>query len=164
VFHPLVASGTLAVKYSAWLRKFAASVCWRILEESFLENRLDHFHARWIPELSMCRETWWRYLNGKQPDVGGYHVHLLCEVLPRTAIGTNAGDFCSIEKDVFCGNREAFVYARLGPIILFGLIADPDPARWRGTRINAEGKLKPRDIFIPAQYREYIFSRSPRLS
>jgi hypothetical protein len=180
VFHPFTTNGLLMAKYGAWLRKFAVSVCWRISEENLTKNPLGHFNGRWASELASCRETWKRYLSGKRPDIGVHHVHLLLlhdvviaegvrisadlaqvSDLGRTGpLGTSDSALQrSIEMDVSSSDNEAFVYAKLGPIILFGLIAEANPEQWRGTRINAEGKLKPREILIPARYRDYILSR-----
>ena len=186
VFHPLAANPTLAVKYGSWLRKFAASVCWRILGESRAKNTPGHFSERWAPALVSCRETWRHYLTGKRPDVGGHHLHLLpwnavlgeegagsgavpgeqgpalrpVPSLGLTGVAAPRASQHSINMDVFCGDHAALVYAKLGPIILIGLIADPAPQQWRGTRINAEGKLKPRDVLVPDQCRDYIMARA----
>lgn len=152
VFHPFAASSTLSAKYGAWLRKFAASVCWRILEESLAKNPPARLPDRWAPELASCRGAWRRYLMAKRPDVGTHHLHLLTSAaLPRLSLHT-------IEGDVLCGEHGAFVYAKLGPIILLGLIADPSPGQWAGTRINAEGKLKSRDVFVPVPCLDSIVS------
>ncbi len=158
VFHPLAAGTRPSTKYGAWLRQFAASVCWRIIEESLVEARLGSFQGRWTAELAACRETWHHYLSGQRPDVGGHHLHLL----PWAALasGADAGLQPRIESEVSGSDHAAFVYARLGPVILLGLIADPDPKPWRGTRINAEGKLKPRDVAVPDRYRDYLLSRT----
>ena len=187
VFHPLAAKASLNAKYGGWLRKFAVSVCWRILEEGISSNELEHFAGRWTSSLASCRDTWKRYLTGKRPDIVGHHVHLLTwsdirgratplgpprashdaftghvlpsEIQTRHDSWADVEGRSSIQNAIFCSDREAFIYAKLGPIILLGLIADPDPAQWHGTRINAEGKLKPREMIVPAAYREYLRSR-----
>jgi hypothetical protein len=166
VFHPFADRSTLTAKYGGWLRKFAVSVCWRILEEYTLENRLGHFQGRWTADLVSCRETWKRYLSGKLPDVGRHHVHLLpwngvtgAEGVELSA-SLNPHLRRTIEMDVPCSDRDSFVYAKLGPLLLFGLIADPDPKQWRGTRINAEGKLKSRDIAVPGEFSNYVAART----
>ena len=165
VFHPGASGAPLLAKYGGWLRKFAASVCWRILEERIAVDGLAQVNDRWAAELASCRATWKAYLNGKRPDVGAHHLHLLPVGAPLDAARGTASSAAStkvttrdhmIEGAVARTDREAFVYAKLGPFILFGLIADPDPKQWQGTRINAEGKLKPREVVIPAAYRDYL--------
>jgi hypothetical protein len=151
VFHPFAATGVLSAKYAAWLRQFAASVCWRILEERIATDGLNHFAGRWTAELAATRETWQDYLNDRRPDVGGHHLHLL----PGPSSGRPG-----VCADVVCTDSEAFVFARLGPFGLFGLISDSASTEWRGTRINAEGKLKPRDVLIPARHRNCLDSRT----
>jgi len=157
VFHPVAAGSPLSAKYGGWLRKFAASVCWRILEERGALDGLAGFTGRWAGEAASCRAAWRDYLLGRRPDVGPHHLHLLpVGTLPdgvrrasgvAPAYGTNLAGL--VASDVCCTDSEAFVGARLGPVVLVGLIADPNPQLWRGTRINAEGKLKPRDVGVP---------------
>jgi len=170
VFHPFVGGKLGIVKYDDWLLKFAVSVCWRILEDAHRENRLGHFWGRWSAQLPSCRETWKRFLLGVRQDVGEHHVHML----PWDGIiggdgptlPTNINRYLrrAVEMDVACSDDEAFVYAKLGPILLFGMIGYPGPKQWRGTRIHLEGKLKPRDFLAPAQYRDYIFRRAQRMA
>ena len=175
VFYPLAGGAILSAKYGAWLRKFATSVCWRILEESLAGNSTGRLPARWAPEVASCRETWRRYLTGKCPDVGGHHLHLLpwnavvgregrvgpaLAAVPRlpTSSPATAGDIQHvITMDVSGNDHDAFVYAKLGPVILLGLMADSAPKEWDGTRINAEGKLKPHPVIIPERYRDTIY-------
>lgn len=159
VFHPLAIRSILNAKYTAWLRQFAASVCWRILEVRVAENQLRHFKGRWSSELVSCRDTWRRYLTHQRPDVGEHHLHLL--TLNEIGGAPVPSPFQpTVESEVHCTDAAALVCARLGPVLLIGLIADPAPREWQGTRINAEGKLKPRDVVIPATYRDFILSRA----
>jgi hypothetical protein len=160
VFHPLVAGKPVSVKYGPWLSKFAASVCWRILENARRENRPGAIQA------DDCLKTWNDFLRGRRPDVGPYHLHLLRKqeggrgflVLHRLGDG-GMPRRSTIECEATSDNSAAWVYAKLGPLILFGLIRDDTPGQWSGTRINAEGKLKPRVQVIPDRYRQYLASR-----
>lgn len=150
VFHPFAGGGVLSAKYGAWLRKFAASVCWRVLEESLAKNPPSQVPEQWASELASCRETWRRYLMAKRPDVGGHHLHMLTSVsMPHLPPHT-------IKMDVTCNDHDALVCAKLGPIMLIGLIAKAMDEKWVGTRINAEGKLKPRAVIIPDRYRDML--------
>lgn len=178
VFHPFTAKSILSAKYLAWLRKFAASVCWRIIEEGVATNTLGDGSARWTPELSSCRETWRHYLMGQRPDVGAHHLHLLpwpgsdlkegrvgpaldaVLRLPKS-IPAKAADptLHPIERQIFFSDLGSFVYAKLGPLVLLGLITDFSPQHWRGTRLNAEGKLKPRDVSVPDYCRDFLDAR-----
>ena len=145
IFYPLLADSRLVAKYDKWLLKFSASVCWRVLEEGIATNQLGDSAGRWAASRASCRETWRRFLTGKRSDVGEHSIHLL--PADRT---TGAG---TIEMAVRCNESEGFVHARLGPIILLGMISDPDAGQWRGTRVHLEGKIKPRETFVPLRYR-----------
>lgn len=168
VFHPFVTNSNLVAKYDDWLLRFAVSVCWRILEEATLANRLGHFRERWATEFDSCRETWKRFLLNQCSSVGDHHIHWLrwdgiiggeCASLPPNI---NRYLRRTVEIDVPCSNTESFVYAKLGPLIFFGMLAYAGSKQWRGTRIYVEGKIKPRDFLAPTQYRDYIFSRARR--
>jgi hypothetical protein len=148
VFHPLIANHTLVAKYDKWLLQFAASVCWRVLAEH--QTALAEVHRD--AKLASCRETWRQFLLGKRPDVGEHPIHLLCA---NRVAGEDP-----IEMAVLGAEGKSFAYARLGPVILFGLIANPDGEQWRGTRIHLEGKIKPREVSVPEHYCAYIQNSS----
>jgi len=141
----------LVAKYDKWLLKFCASVCWRVLEDALAENP-PAADTRWAAERASCRETWRRFLAGKRPDAGDHPIHLL--------LAEQGGGIESFASEVAVTGQEAFVYVRLGPVILFGVIASTDSTPWRGTRVHLEGKIKPRETFVPARYRDYIVSRA----
>ena len=76
----------------------------------------------------------------------------------RSAVaGLHPGFSSVVGKVVYC-NRVAFVCACLGPLVLIGIVAEPEFPHWRGTRINAEGKLKPREVAIPDYCRDFLAS------
>ena len=170
VFHPFVSGSLGVVKYDDWLLKFAVSVCWRILEDGHRDNRLGHFRGRWATQLPSCRETWKQFLLRTRADVGEHHVHMLrwdgVTGGEGPALPTNINRYLrrAVEMDVACSDDEAFVYAKLGPIFLLGMIDYPGPRQWRGTRIYLEGKIKPGDFLAPAQYRDFIFRRARRMA
>jgi len=157
VFHPFAARLLLSANYGSWLRKFSASVCWRILESRPVDDPSGSLSGRWSQELASCRETWRLYLTGKRPDVGAHHLHLM----PWNGVedATDAR-LHAIGMSVNFTDDAAFVCAKLGPILLAGLIADPVPGLWRGTRINAEGKLKRCDRVVPDYFHAIVLRRA----
>jgi hypothetical protein len=146
VFHPLVAEGRVVAKYDKWLLQFAASVCWRILEE-----HLAHPPAGPSAQEVSCRETWRQFLVGRQSDVDAHPIHLLLA-------DQNAG--AKIGMKAMQNDGEGFVHAQLGPVTLLGMIADPEPRQWQGTRVHLQGKVKPREVFIPARYRDCLLTQT----
>lgn len=145
VFHPLLADGRVVAKYDKWLMKFSVSVCWRILEERLAQPAPDS-----SAQLVSCREVWRRFLTGKQSDMGAHPIHLL--------LAEQSADAKVIGMEMVQKDGEGFVYAQLGPVILLGMIADPDEKQWFGTRIHLEGKLKQKEPVVPARYRDYLLS------
>ena len=147
VFHPLVAGKATPVKYGRWLLKFATSVCWRILENARRENQLQGHDSATI---DACLKTWTDFLRDRRPDVGAHHLHLLRE---------SRGLQREIKAEVAGRDGAAWVYVRMGPLALFGLIRDDSPGQWSGTRIHLEGKLKPRVCVIPERYAQHLARR-----
>lgn len=169
VFHPFVKSTASDVKYDSWLLRFSVSVCWRILVFMTENQQLQHFRGRWAPELANCEETWRSFLLGKRSDEGTYHVHMLRwngvvfgggPLLPNNI---NRYLRRTVGMDVACSDQEAFIYGKLGPILLFGMVNYGGSKQWRGTRIYMDGKLKTRDCVVPLQFRDYIFGRAQRM-
>lgn len=148
VFHPLLADARLVAKYEQWLLQFAVSVCWRVLEAHLTDTSPAP-----VSPLVASRETWRQFLRGKLSGVAAHPIHLL-----RAERGREE----AIETAVVANDDESFVYARLGPVVLLGMITDPDHAQWQGTRIHLQGKLKPREIVVPARYGDYLAARSFR--
>src|SRR6187549_1130708 len=77
IFQPRVAGQARPVKYGPWLLKFAASVCWRVLENARRENQLGPLQQRWAAENDGCLEVWRNFLRDRRPDVGVHPLHLL---------------------------------------------------------------------------------------
>jgi len=162
VFHPVAAGSPLSAKYGGWLRKFAASVCWRILEERVVVDGLAGLSGRWSAEAASCRAVWRDYLLGRRPDVGGHHLHLM-RVHPLTWSGV-ASSPPAIRGVVACVDQSVCVTADLGPFVLAGLVTDHDLRLSPGSRINAEGKLKARESDIPTANRGDPWWRPPPAS
>lgn len=154
LFHPLRKNREVRVTYRAWLREFAASVCWRILDTASPETVRASALERWSAELATTRDVWRDFLNGRRRDLGSHHLHLI-------AWSPNSGaptDPQPIGMDVVDSEHDAFVVARLGLIILVGVIHESDPEAWQGTRLQAGGRVKPRDWAIPQRVRAYLMA------
>jgi hypothetical protein len=156
VFYPLRADSRLGAKYEKWLLQFSASVCWRILEEHLAASPAGLAESRGAAPIASCRDTWRQFLVGKRSNVDEHPIHLL--IADQNPAAETVG------MEVVSHEGESFVYARLGPIILFGLITDPDRAQWQGTRVHLEGKLKPRETVVPGRYHDYLLARANRHS
>jgi hypothetical protein len=169
VFHPLVGDKFQTIKYEDWLLKFSVSVCWRIYEEAYRHNQFRHYKGRHAAQLVSCREVWRRFLIGELPDVGEHHIHMLRwdGIIggegPELPTNINRYLRRAIEMDAPSNDSHGFIYGKLGPIILLGMVAYPGPKQWRGTRIYKEGKLKIRDTLAPVEYRDYVLARARRM-
>ncbi|WP_438483027.1 hypothetical protein [Oleiharenicola lentus] len=157
VFHPFAERNSVVTKYGDWLRKFATSVVWRIGEDFCAARQLDARAQSQNAEFTSAQDIWRRYLLGQRPDVGSHELHLL----PWSAIAGSdiSGQRETIEGVIHQDEHGGFIYAKLGPFIVFGVVVGLTSDDWQGTRINAEGKLKPREWRIPARYRDFALSR-----
>ena len=138
VFHPLVAGKVVPVKYGPWLSRFAASVCWRVLENARRENQLPGSDS---DAAAACLKIWSDFLRGGRPDAGVHHLHLRRDEADRRGFMPRHE---AIASEVTSDNGSAWVYAQLGPLALIGLIRGELPEEGSGTRLHLEGKLKPR--------------------
>ena len=154
LFHPFRRSREVRVTYRAWLRKFAASVCWRILETTLSEAPSAFWLARWSNEIAATRAVWRDFLSGRRTDVAAHHLHFIAWS-PDSETGTERKE---ITMELVGDERDAFVVAGLGEMIFVGVIQESEPAAWQGTRLHAEGRVKPRDCAMPRRVRAHLLA------
>lgn len=161
IFHPYVQNDTHHTEYCEYFLRFSTSCIWRVLEYTTQEGLPPHFRGRHSSALSEAKEKWRKYLIGENefPEENTIHCLPVSGVISsdmKLPDRINRYYMRAIGGDVACSNTEAFVYVKLGPFILFGLIAYPDPTHWVGTKIDKNGTFRPHDTVVPHQFGEYI--------
>lgn len=170
LFRPFASDTLRSLTYGETIHKCAVSICWRALTLVARHGSEATFKGRWQPEMAACLDTWRSYLLGTRPDVGAHDIHLV----PWNGIvgGTGSPDDVpanidrylqrSIEMHSACNDEHAFVYVKLGPMQLVGMVAYP-AYQWNGTLLSpTTGLTVPSEFLLPALYGEYVFGRAHR--
>ena len=108
------------------------------------------------------------FLFGEVPHPGPYEQHLL----PLTSIASsNVPDLPNnmnrylmraVEIDAPSGEKDAYVFAKMGRFALFGFVVPPRE-RWKGTRVSVKnGTIKPSRFAVPADLGGYFCERAQR--
>ena len=71
----------------------------------------------------------------------------------------------AVESDVGANSSSAFVYVKLGKLLLFGLIQEPDLGYWKGARVSMRaGKIVPgSEYHLPQALAKYLPARAARV-
>jgi hypothetical protein len=156
-----------ALHYGPWAMKFAVSISWRVLMYYRDQEDGSHLNEHLQNEASKALETWRLFLLDKKANTKQYEQHLLpVDVIENATVSElspyiNRYLLRSVHMDVIASQRDAFVYTKLGRIILFGFIHESHRHDWRGTELHVgHDKIKPRDYYIPGWVSNYINNKA----
>lgn len=168
--HSLKYEELVQIPYNSWALKFAVSVSWRILLFYKANNLLSHLSDSQSLLAEEALMTWQDFLLGKVSHPDGFVQHIIPTSLvndhniPNKSTYINRYLLRTVDMDVACSDNRAFVYAKLGRIILFGLIQEPYPDWWSRTKIHSrKGLIGGRKFVIPTGIDEYIVYKANRL-
>jgi hypothetical protein len=169
VFIPLHNDSTnvTRIRYGAWALKFAVSVSWRVLLYYYKLNDISHFSERQRDMAQRALEVWRGFLLGELQSPEQFEQHLL----PIDAIDSHPGLTISpflnryllrsIHMDVICSKKSAYVYTKMGHLILFGFIQEKNPKRWSGTKMHVnKGVIMPRTYCLPQTIADYLNAKA----
>lgn len=170
LFYPYLEKSGNHFHYSRWLLHFCASLSWRILLLHLEEHPPKDWDKSDIELLSKAESVWREYLLGDRPHPGSFRQHLL----PLDRIESTSGSFVSninrylmraIDTDICRGDSNIFTYVKLGRFIVLGFVREPNPNRWKGTKINAnKGIVGPKEYVLPKPFGEYLNKKAQRMS
>jgi hypothetical protein len=168
IFHPLHESGgkQLYWPYEEWCLKFAVSITWRVLAYGNIQG-ISHFSEKQNRAMKKALETWNDFLLGKCPDPGEFEQHIVLtdlirnHTVPDLSAYINRYMVRSIDVDIPCTDRRAYVYAKMGRVILLGFIQEPWSHQWQGTKIHVKkGSLGSKRYILPRFIGSYINLRA----
>lgn len=169
VFAPLVEREARRVHYGSWLARFAVSVSWRVLTVFRLAGALDGWPPRLRAEAETALRYWREFLGDGRANPGRFEQHLVLFDLIESAtfrdLPPNANRYLvrAIEMDLPRSDRNAFVYAKMGPLVLFGVINQTKNV-WKGTRVRMKGGTAGSAQYVlPTQLGEFIWHRARRM-
>ena len=172
IFKPLHDSESKieSLKYGDWALRFAVSVSWRVLEYWRCERSLEGLSDVQLQATEVALESWRKFLLGRANQVNRFEQHVLPIVgneLPIDVIKSTSAEGISpflnrylirgTQMDVIASEHSAFVYSKLGRVLIFGFIKEPCRSKWKGTKIfGIEGTIKSRGNSIPQYIGKYL--------
>lgn len=170
LFYPYLEDSGKQFHYSRWLLHFCTSVSWRTL----LLYMEDYPSADWkkddLEHLAKAECIWREFLLGARQHPGSCRQHLL----PLDRIQSTTGKLASninrylmraVDTDICRGDNNIFTYVKLGRFLVLGFVYEPDPNRWRGTKINAnKGIVEPKEYTLPRPFGEYLNQKAQRMA
>jgi len=112
-------------------------------------------------------ETWRRFLLGELPNPGQFEQHLLPFNLIKEHSVSNLSPFMNryimttLDMAIGYSQRSVTVYAKMGRILLFGLVQKYAANRWKRTKLHVNsGSIVPTTYCIPTEILEFINERA----
>lgn len=170
VFNP-VHAGKLAqgqISYGPWAMKCLVSISWRVLLFHSLSQGLPNLcDQHVIEESKRALERMRLFLIDEIPSPEPYGQHLLpMEIIKDHTLSEispfmNRYIVSTVDHDVIGSKDSAYIYSKLGTLLLFGIIVEPSIGEWDGTRVAVdEGVLRIQKYSIPARIWRFIDDRS----
>lgn len=158
------------LSYGSYALKFAVSASWRTL--MFIDSRGPSSLSREDQQLArQARETWRRFLLDDLDHPGDFEQHLLPAAViqdPRLReISPNINRYLAraIDLDVVSSANIAYVFTKLGRVMIFGMIRNDRPRQWRGTRIHVrKGQFTSRIYKIQPRFLSYLSRKADKLA
>ncbi len=168
IYAPLNHGKAARFSYGSWLSKFCVSVSWRVL--TFLrKDKLVHFSSEMMEAADIALAIWRSYLLDESSHPGKHQQHmLLLDLVDEhtfSEIPPNLNRYIlrSVEIDAACTSKEAFVYSKMGRVVLVGFIHVASPRQWQGSLIHVgHGAIGSQTYTLPDYFGRYLFERARR--
>jgi hypothetical protein len=128
----------IELEYGKWLPLFCASLVWRILvvAPTSYEGKPPETFAR---DCARAERKWRRFLTGESPGPGRHELHLM-PALSHDHDDRRGDRYLSQIVQYTCAahptSGEAYVIAKLGWLVMIGVIGNPQPTLWLNTKIH----------------------------
>jgi hypothetical protein len=168
VFVPIAEAGRDRARYGPCFARFAVSVSWRILTCFSLVGTLAEWPERLRADAQAALHHWREFMFDRRENPGRFEQHALrFDLLASTTfrdVPANLNFYLArtVDRDVAHDGRSAFVYAKMGPLVLFGVIAQAENV-WKGTRVGMRHGTVGGDVVMPLQLFRHMLDRARRL-
>jgi hypothetical protein len=174
VFTPLhgeVGQVPAQIEYGPWALKFAVSVTWRLLKHYSEKPGFSQVPVVPRERLLAALRTWRCFLLEYRSEPAEFEIHLLPFGPIETPVPGMSPFFNryverSIDDTLVDNGQEALVYAKLGRVILFGVIPRGSrPREWkRATRLAVKrGAIGTKgSVYLPGGIAEFLSAQSDR--
>lgn len=166
LFYPYHGDPTIRVAYDDWLLRFCVSISWRVLSLFQDEGHLSTFPKQFEADIQDALAAWKAFLLGSRSDLGEHEEHLIPWSQITSAdksmpVNINRYLLRSIDIDVVEDGETAFVYSKLGALMILGFIKMKKPQHWDGgTRLGSSGVIEPRHYGVPMSLGKYVFNQA----
>jgi hypothetical protein len=166
IFHPFIKDQSGKLPYGDWMLKFCVSVSWRVLRHHLTRGLRDKVDGPRQAALDKAEEKWRKFLLGQEPHPGDFRQHMLpFDRIERTNtdVPPNINRYITraIMIDAPYGDESLYIVSKLGRFFIIGVVLEPKPVGWRGTKINANaGVVAPGDYVIPAGWWTYTMRKA----
>lgn len=168
IFHPCNEGKITSLSYRDWMLKFAVSVSWRVLNFIIDDKGLSGFPEALKEKVDDALARWRAFLMDEAPHPAQFEQHMFLlssvESFSIKGVPSNINRYFlrTIDTDlVFGGDKVAYVYSKMCPIVLVGFVEMPHPERWKGTKIHVKkGIFGTRHYSLPSKFGEYILDRA----
>lgn len=173
IFLPLSDSSSVInrIRYGPWALRFAVSVSWRVLIYHFNQYGLTSLTNGQKTKANEALEIWRRFLLGELPNPGQFEQHLLPFNLIKEHPGFSISPFMNryimntLDMSILYSERSVTVYAKMGRMLLFGLVQKYAANRWKGTKLHVNsGSIIPATYSIPTEILEFINERANKVA
>lgn len=170
LFHPYMKYSGARFPYEAWLLQFCTSVSWRLLKHALEDWGLKDWTQEQRSKAIAVEKVWREYLLGLRPHPGEHRQHLipldqLASVGKDAAPNINRYLMRAVHMDMCQSEKTLFTYGKLGRFIIIGHIAETNPERWKGSRIQAnQGVVEPREFVLPSALWIYLNEKARGMS
>jgi hypothetical protein len=129
--------------YGSWLTEFSISLFWRIAWVYQTLNDINHLSEKQKEILLHTFTNWSEYLLGKEELNGNTEIFFF----PLRFI-ENEGNLSNyynryigsaVDIQIFRAENELFIYAKMGKVLLIGLLEKPTPGHKMGILIDQNG-------------------------
>ena len=159
----------VAIPYQQWALKFAVSVSWRVLLYYSRQNHLYRLTKQQFSNAMEALEVWREFILNMRPHPDRFEQHIVpvslieSHTIPDLSPQINRYLVRTIDMDVPSTSRRALVYTKMCKLMLFGVINEPHPKHWGGTKLHVrKGTLGSKTYTLPGAIMEYINYRSKK--
>lgn len=160
----------VAIEYGDWALKFAVSVSWRVLTFYREIAGLGQFTEAQKQEAASAAKHWKDFLQGAVQNPGRFEQHVIPLDIIESFSGGHWSPFINryltrtVDMDVAASERSAFVYSKMGRLLLIGFISGQQRSEWKETRLHVrEGSIGGvKQYTVPGNLMQFVNSKAER--
>lgn len=168
LFPLIIRAAPAPYPHGPWLSRFLASIALRVLMlYAEQEDAFKLFTAEQRALVPQALECWRAFVHGEAETPGIHDLHflpmgLLAHFEGNLKLPINFNRYLLLSADIHVASNaaQAFVYAKPGPAMAFGLIQPPPPGEWLGTQVALGDGTVGGQMGISAAVLNYLGNRA----